>query len=346
VFPEVTVIMGDPRLPDTVKKGGVFNPEDHATIDELREALAAIDGYRFAYMDNHASLIQELRARPPAFVLNLCDEGYDNDAFKELHVPALLEMLGVPYTGAGPVCLGLCYDKALVRAIAVQLDIPVPLETYFDPADQAATLPSIFPALIKPATGDSSIGITKDAVVHDAGQAVAYLRELRQLLPGRAALVQEFLSGAEYSVGLIGNPGTGLRALPVLEVDYSQLDRGRRGSVIPPAGPTSARYTPRMLSVASLKTTWWACPWTRPPCRRPSPTAGRPTPRRRWASGTCPPNTTAPKTTRTWPASGTRSSSPSRTTSCVASGRWSIDRKGSSSSRAPPARERRRHSTR
>ncbi len=226
VFPEVTVIMGDPRLPDPVKKGGVFNPEDHATVDKLREALGAIDGYGFAFMDNHASLIQELRARPPAFVLNLCDEGYDNDAFKELHVPALLEMLGVPYTGAGPACLGLCYDKALVRAIAAQLDIPVPLETYFDPADQAATLPSIFPALIKPATGDSSIGITKDAVVHDAGQAVAYLRELRQLLPGRAALVQEFLSGAEYSVGLIGNPGTGLRALPVLEVDYSQLGDG------------------------------------------------------------------------------------------------------------------------
>src|SRR3546814_6044000 len=57
-------------------------------------------------------MLADLRARPPAFVLNLCDEGYNNDAFQELHVPAYLEVLGVPYTGAGPACLGLCYDKA------------------------------------------------------------------------------------------------------------------------------------------------------------------------------------------------------------------------------------------
>jgi D-alanine-D-alanine ligase len=47
---------------------------------------------------------------------------------------------------------------------------------------------------------------------------------LRQTLPDRAVLVQEFLSGAEYSVGLVGNPGIDLVALPVLEVDYSSLD--------------------------------------------------------------------------------------------------------------------------
>src|SRR3546814_19429431 len=101
-------------------------------------------------------MLADLRARPPAFVLNLCDEGYNNDAFQELHVPAYLEVLGVPYTGAGPACLGLCYDKALVRAAAQAIDVPVPLETYFNPDDQSATIPSVFPALIKPNYGDRS----------------------------------------------------------------------------------------------------------------------------------------------------------------------------------------------
>jgi D-alanine-D-alanine ligase len=157
-------------------------------------------------------------------VLNLCDEGYENDAFRELHVPALLETLDVPYSGAGPAALGLCYNKSLVRAIAEGLDIAVPAETYFSADDQAATIPSVFPALIKPCYGDSSIGITKDAVVHSWEQAIAYLTRLREEMPGRPILLQEFLTGAEYSVGLIGNPGLGMRALPVLEVDYSKLD--------------------------------------------------------------------------------------------------------------------------
>jgi len=223
LFADVTVIMGDPRLPDTVKRGAAFNPEDFETIERLKSAVKELKKYRFTFLDNHATLFKTLRDKPPAFVFNLCDEGFNNEATMELHVPAALELLGVPYTGAGPSALGLCYNKALVRAIAASCDVPVPLETYFDADDQSATIPSIFPALIKPCMGDSSIGITQDAVVHDPADAVSYLAELRQAYPDRPVLVQEFLSGPEYSVGLVGNPGIGLMALPILEVDYSGL---------------------------------------------------------------------------------------------------------------------------
>jgi D-alanine-D-alanine ligase len=223
-FPTVTVVMGDPSLPDTVKKDGQFNAEDFETIRRLKDALGELGAYEFEYLDNHATLLTDLRARPPQFVLNLCDEGYNNDAFMELHLPSLLELLGVPYTGAGPASLGLCYNKALVRAIATSLDIPVPAETFVDPDDQGATNPGIFPALIKPATGDSSIGITQKAVVRTPSEAVDYVDYLRELLPGRPLLVQEYLTGNEYSVGIVGNPGFGMKALPVLEVDYSRLD--------------------------------------------------------------------------------------------------------------------------
>jgi len=102
--------------------------------------------------------------------------------------------------------------------------VPVPLETYVRPGDQGATLPSVFPALLKPNTGDSSQGITKDAVVTSTRSLIDYLERLRTEFPKRGVLVQEFLTGPEYSVGLIGNPEQGLRALPVLEVDYSKLD--------------------------------------------------------------------------------------------------------------------------
>jgi D-alanine-D-alanine ligase len=225
LFPEVTVLLGDPRLPDPVKRNGQFNNEDLDTIARLKAGLAEIPGYRFSFVDNHASLLADLRASRPDFVLNLCDEGYNNDAFMELHVPAVLEMLDIPYSGAGPSCLGLCYNKALVRAVAASLDVPVPLETYFSSDDQAATIPSVFPALIKPNFGDSSIGITQEAVVESWEQAINYLSRLREQMPGRPILIQEFLTGTEYSIGIIGNPGMAPRALPALEVDYSRLDR-------------------------------------------------------------------------------------------------------------------------
>ncbi len=221
---DVTVVMGDPRLPDTVKLGGTFNPEDMETIKRLKDALSELPAFKFRYLDNHATLDRDLSELRTDLVFNLCDEGLNNDPFKELHVPAMLDALGIPYTGGAPAALAACYDKGLVRAVAMTLDVPVPLETYVRTGDQGATLPSVFPALLKPNYGDSSQGITKDAVVKNEKALLDYLDKLRIEFPKRPVLVQEFLTGAEYSVALVGNPDQGLRALPLLEVDFSKLD--------------------------------------------------------------------------------------------------------------------------
>jgi D-alanine-D-alanine ligase len=224
VFGNVTVLLGDPRKEDDVKRDGQFNPEDIETVKRMKTALGRLKGFEFRYFDNHDTMLADLAAEPPAFVFNLCDEGYGNDPFHELHVPAYLEMLNIPYSGGGPACLGMCYNKALVRALAQAIDVPVPLESYCSPDDSAATLPSTFPALLKPNFGDSSQGITRNAVVTSQDEFMGYWERLRNEFPGRSILVQEFLSGAEYSVGIIGNPGYEITALPVLEVDYSGLD--------------------------------------------------------------------------------------------------------------------------
>lgn len=218
----LTVLLGDPSLPDIIKRDGKFNEEDFDTIHHLKCALNELN-YDVTYLDDHNKFIDNLRSAKPNFVLNLCDEGFNNDALQEMHIPAFLEMLGIPYSGAAPACLALCYNKSIVRSVAQSMDIPVPLETYFDPKDQAATVPSILPALIKPNLGDSSIGITQNAVVHTPEDVVDYLEELKRILPNTAILIQEYLSGAEYSVGVIGNPGS-FQVLPILSVDYSNLE--------------------------------------------------------------------------------------------------------------------------
>jgi D-alanine-D-alanine ligase len=220
----VAVLLGDPSLPDMVKLDGCFNENDHNTVRRLKDALEAIPGFEFEYLDNHAVMFEKLRAAPPTLVFNLCDEGFGNSALRELHVPAGLEMLGIPFTGAGPGCLAVCYDKSMVRAVAMTLEIPTPLETYFAPEDLSATMPSVFPSILKPNLGDGSLGITAGAVVNNTEELLDALHRLRTELPGRPMLVQEFLTGPEYTIGLIGNPGMGMHTMPVLEVDYSGLD--------------------------------------------------------------------------------------------------------------------------
>jgi D-alanine-D-alanine ligase len=210
----VTVLLGDPSLPDSIKRNGQFNEEDLDTIKRMKTALSELEDYKFTYVqppEPGRSILTE----PPEFVLNLCDEGFLNDAFKELHVPALLEMFDVPYTGAGPACLGFCYNKGLVDSVARSLDVPTPMESFVGADDTMATLPSTFPALIKPNFGDSSIGITQNAVVHNMEELMNYVDWLRETYGACSLLIQEFLTGPEYTVGIVGNPGLAYHVLPL-----------------------------------------------------------------------------------------------------------------------------------
>jgi D-alanine-D-alanine ligase len=122
--------------------------------------------------------------------------------------------------------MAICYDKQIVRLVAEALGIPVPRESYLRPGGSLDGADFALPALIKPNQADGSVGITKDAVVRTRAEAKAYLAWLQRELPGRAALIQEYLPGPEYGVGLIGNPGDELVALPPLEVDYTRLPAG------------------------------------------------------------------------------------------------------------------------
>lgn len=86
------------------------------------------------------------------------------------------------------------------------------------------TLPATFPALVKPNFGDSSMGITQDAVVNNTIELLNYIESIRKTFGNCSILVQEFLTGPEYSICIIGNPGLTTKVLRPLEVDYSVLD--------------------------------------------------------------------------------------------------------------------------
>ncbi len=222
----VVVLLGDPEKPDPLKPLAKFDDDDFYTIDRLKEALNNFSNYKFTYLTNHDEFFEELKKLKGKidYVFNLCDEGYYNDPLKELHVPALLEMLGIPYTGSGPQTLAYCYDKSLVRGIAKEMGIPVPEAFFIKPEDATFQLPFDFPVIVKPNFGDSSFGITKNSVCYNIEQLINAISEIREKFGyDKPILVEEFLTGKDLTLGIIGNVPDSYTVLPIGEEDYSEL---------------------------------------------------------------------------------------------------------------------------
>jgi D-alanine-D-alanine ligase len=136
----------------------------------------------------------------------------------------MLEMLNIPYTGGGPQCLAFCYDKSLVRGIAKEMDIPVPEAFFIKAEDSTFDLPIGFPVIVKPNFGDSSFGITQRSVAYSVEQLVNAISEIREKFGyEKPVLVEEFLTGTDFTVGIIGNPPESYTVLPIIQEDYSAL---------------------------------------------------------------------------------------------------------------------------
>ena len=95
---------------------------------------------------------------------------------------------------------------------------------YICPGTPVPELPFPFPAIIKPNSGDSSFGITQKSVVHSQAELENSVREVREKLGSDVPLlVEEFLTGKDISVGVIGNLLSSYTVLPITEEDYSEV---------------------------------------------------------------------------------------------------------------------------
>jgi len=222
----VLVLMGDPSRPDIIKPSSIFDDDDFITIDKLKTALSLLQGNRFTYLNTHKTLFNDLLRNKNKidYVFNLCDEGYNNEARKELHIPALLELFGIPYTGSGPQALAHCYDKSLIRGVAKEIGVPVAEAFFVRSEDNVFDLQIDFPVIAKPNYADSSFGITQQSVANSIEELNDAILKIRHDFGYESSiLIEEFLTGKEISVGIIGNPPESYMALPIIEEDYSQL---------------------------------------------------------------------------------------------------------------------------
>jgi len=221
----IAVIHGDLSKPFPDYPNGDWASNDYGIFTPLRQALAELPEYTFTFFCNHDNLFAELRAVIDQYdlVLNLCDDGYMNNLDQALHVCALLDMIGAPYTGSGVKAMGMTTDKQIQLDIARGNGVPVPESILVQPWEP---LPANirFPALVKPNATDGSFGITRKSVVHNQTELRAALRIVREDFALTCPiLIQHYLPGRDIFVSLLGNAPHDLRALTITEEEYSAL---------------------------------------------------------------------------------------------------------------------------
>ncbi|WP_440995182.1 D-alanine--D-alanine ligase family protein [Arhodomonas sp. SL1] len=236
---DITVVLGDPDLPYSYNPSNRFEPQDHLAVRRLKEALSTLGEHRFRFLEDHSRLWESLDEGHPALVLNFCNTGYRNKPSHQHHIASMLEMLELPYAGAAPETMVLCHHKFLVSTLAADLGVPVPRQMLVDSGDADGPLPEDYPVFIKANGGDGSIGIGPNSVVHGPEETRRCLSELHALLPGQFALIQDYLPGPEYSIGVFGNAQAGFTALPPLQIDFSAL-----ASDLPPIMTYDSKVNP------------------------------------------------------------------------------------------------------
>jgi D-alanine-D-alanine ligase len=185
-----------------------------ATIAAIAAVLRGL-GHRVTLLGDGKELLGKLLAEPPDLVFNFA-EGVGTSRSREARVPAVCEMLGIPYTGSDPLAQAVALEKDLTRRLAADAGVTVPKGILlrpppggydgdfaeFRPILEEAGLP--LPVIAKPAFEGSSKGIRNRCLVErveDLGPTVAELWAGY----GQAVLVEEFISGDEVTVGLLGN---------------------------------------------------------------------------------------------------------------------------------------------
>ncbi len=216
----VLVLLEDASIRSPVKACGPVRVEYFEGSDPVF-SLGERSRYTFDYLTDHHDLFRTLAERNPRLIFNLCDQGFGNEPRKELHIPAMCEVLGLPYTGAPPSCLVLAFDKVVASAVAKSVGVAVPNEVLYDPAWKNVPNNVLFPLFVKPNFADGSFGIFRESLVPDPPSLAAYLTRANEWQLGSLVL-QEYLPGTEYCSVCVGNPDQGdFRVLPILEKDYS-----------------------------------------------------------------------------------------------------------------------------
>jgi D-alanine-D-alanine ligase len=214
--------------------------DSESTVKALVEAIRA-GGHTCEFLEGDATILDTVRKFNPDICFNIA-EGHFGDA-REAQIPAILEMLRIPYTGSKVLTLALALDKPMTKRVLTYHDLPTPPWQTLERVDDPIAEDMKYPMFVKPSREGTGMGVSARSIVHNEAE----LREQVGYIVNRykqTALVEHYVEGREVTVGVVGNlvgpvsrripvdEGSlriqaGLRFLPPMEVDlqpYQETD--------------------------------------------------------------------------------------------------------------------------
>src|SRR5512136_133566 len=201
-------------------------PQDMLAECDSDETIAAVgqalqERHQVVFIESDDKAYGRLKRQRPHLVFNIAERVVGPN--RESHIPTVCEMLDIPYTGSDPLTLGLCLDKSRAKEILSYHRVPNPA---FWIVESSSAIPAgvRLPAIVKPLFEGSSKGIKNNSLVQTLGELYERVEEVIGTYR-QPVIVERFLTGREFTVGVLGND-PGYEVLPIVEIDHTQLPAG------------------------------------------------------------------------------------------------------------------------
>jgi len=225
---KVALIYNENKIdPDDVINVFGMTTKEHYSKKAVERVARALEkgGHTVKVIEGDIHLADELREFMPKVVAGDSPGMVFNMAYgiqgqnRYTHVPAMMEMLGIPYIGSGPAGHAIVQDKVMTKIVLQKNNIPTPGFWVFRTAEDKFD-DLVFPVIVKPKLESTSMGMEVVDNWDDLRKAVAVQIEKFQ----QDILVEQFISGREFAVGIIGNPPN-IDILPIVEINLDDPDQ-------------------------------------------------------------------------------------------------------------------------
>jgi D-alanine-D-alanine ligase len=189
------------------------------TINAVKDAIACYNNITLIEANEEA--YNKFRKIKPDIVFNIAEGAFG--VSREAQIPAMLDMLQIPYTGSDALTLAICLDKARTKEILSYYKVPTAKFFVADKIEDAENHELSFPMIVKPISEGSGKGIFASSFVHNKEELK---REIKRITTeyNQSALVEEFLSGREFTVAMLGNNGD-TKILPAIEMRFDKYTK-------------------------------------------------------------------------------------------------------------------------
>jgi D-alanine-D-alanine ligase len=206
---------------DDSKPPDYFSEFDSAaTVDAIASALRSRGHSVESVEADNPNLFDWFRNSRVDIVFNIAEGKHGK--FRESEIPAMLDLLNIPYTGSNTFSLAIALNKALTKKILRAEGIPTPAFQLFSKGTEQLAPSLKFPLIVKPNCEGSGKGLSRTNVVNDEASLYERVREINSVYR-QEVIVEEFIDGKELTVGILENGKT--TVLPILEIDFSTAKR-------------------------------------------------------------------------------------------------------------------------